>query len=382
MLNINDIQEKNFKKGIRPPLKSNTIIFSLKEKEFSFKELKKVIDFINSAKSHYRLNLIKIYFNIEIKNFVDKLTFVLLEVVFYNLIRQNIHFEVNLCVKTTIQTVGIIYSPIQYIDKYSKKNFEKYEQLFNFDISSNHFRRILSLEKNRTHPENLSIVITDIASFLKHNDLPSENSDNISIVISELVDNALEHSNSDCLVDIDFADNFYKDDESKEEYYVVNTAILCFSPILLGEKVKEVIDNDAVLGNKYFDKLKRILKYHKDKFSEEYTEQDFFILSNFQDRITSRTDFPTGGTGLTKFIKAVEERSYGYTCYVVSGKRTIFFVHDMLLKDSENWVTFNKENNIYEIPDKKLIKESPIFIPGTAYNLAFIFKKEKENERG
>ena len=61
------------------------------------------------------------------------------------------------------------------------------------------------------------------------------------------------------------------------------------------------------------DRYKKLLEaynYHKQFFGSEYTEDDFFNIATFQNRISGNPNKEeVGGTGLTYLIKSLQEKS-------------------------------------------------------------------------
>lgn len=67
---------------------------------------------------------------------------------------------------------------------------------------------------------------------------------------------------------------------------------------------------------------------------------------------------------------------------MVSGDRALLFFRPYLEFDADNWIGFNKEKSFVNAPpDPGILKNSQVFIPGTAYNLCFVMKGEDENEQ-
>ena len=215
---------------------------------------------------------------------------------------------------------------------------------------------------------------------MKYFDITDEYREEIAEVISELVGNACEHTESDCLVDIDVTSDHTKQENGKNvegSYYGINIVILNYSTKLIGDDLRiKVIDHNMV-ENRYAA-VKKAYVLHKTKFQNEYEEGDFFNIAVFQDKISGRSDkVSSGGTGLTLLIKTLERQSDTSMCYMLSGNRSIFFHEDLLDYDEDGWIGFNKTNSFFEdIPDKRCIKRSPLYFPGTAYNLHFVMRRK------
>ena len=108
--------------------------------------------------------------------------------------------------------------------------------------------------------------------------------DEISKVISELADNACEHTKTDCLVDVFVsAPTYRKREGGQENFYAIGIVVLNFSNKLLHEDIKKKIrDKDYSQSNRY-NEVYRAYEVHKNFFSEkkEYNEEDFFNIAVF-----------------------------------------------------------------------------------------------------
>ena len=199
-------------------------------------------------------------------------------------------------------------------------------------VRPNTFRRLVDSKEGIA----VSQLMTDVKSFLKKFEIDKDDSKSIAGIVSELADNACEHAQSDCLVDIDVSENHYKEDGDEEEYYSINICVLNFSNILLGDQLKEKMCDDSIMKyNRYADILEAY-KYHINLFNQNYE------------------------------------------CYVLSGDKVIFFHPDCLETDNRGYITFNTKNDfIYGKPDSKVVSYSSTNLCGTGYNLALIYKRSK-----
>lgn len=127
------------------------------------------------------------------------------------------------------------------------------------------------------------------------------------------------------------------------------------------------------------EQVKIAYNNHKPHFDYVgYCEDDFYILSSFQDKITGRNEMATtGGTGLTTLVSNLTYRSDAYNCYVISGFRKLNFITQYLEINEDYWYGFNDEKDFINFPPAKCCFQSnPFFMPGTAYNLNFVLEKE------
>ena len=84
----------------------------------------------------------------------------------------------------------------------------------------------------------------------------------LSSTVSEMVGNAQEHGESDCLIDIDITHNF-SHNKREGKFGGFNVSILNFSNTYFGDKVKEKVVNNkidktipiCIVTNKAFSKL-------------------------------------------------------------------------------------------------------------------------------
>ena len=357
----------------RVPIVNRKITYSFKNREIGLSEVKKSLLYFSAIEKKYKSVFLPFELNCGVCSFEDKLTYVLFECFFlYVITNFSIKCSFNFNCKHNIFNEGIKYSFLKTLNQ----NNDEINKKFNLEISTYHFRRVIDI---KTYDETvISKVMQDVDSFLKFYSISKEYRDSVSEVIGELVDNALYHGRSDCLIDLDVTNNYVKrvqNDGSK--YYGVNIVVLGFSKVLLGEKLLEKMKKASVdsLNDKYAQ-LMSVYEIHKDNFNEIYNEKSFYMVASFQHKISSR-DSVTGGTGLTCLIRALEEKSDAYNCYVLSGDKKINFIKEFLQHDQNEWMGFNKENNYFSsIPDKHIIEKSPIYFPGTVYNLNFVLRRE------
>ena len=229
--------------------------------------------------------------------------------------------------------------------------------------------------------DKLSKVYDELVYFQKHCAINSNVREEIAEVAIELIGNAIEHSTSDCLIDFDIATN-YKNSQG-ESVNSLNLAIVNYSENLLADKLTKAIKtyNPSTDLNNRYKKVLEAYNNHSRFFNEQYGEEDFFNISTFQNRVSSRQNNPmTGGTGLTKLLKSVEDKSENHACYVLTGNRIIILDKDYLEYEGD-WIGFNKEHDYFNTqPNLNLIQRSKFYMPGTAYNLNFIMKVGDENE--
>lgn len=383
MKNLNALFEVNQQHSCKIHIQNKKFIFECKDKIFSGDTILKVINFVNTLQIKYRNVKAPLIFSFGQVTIADKLSYILFECICYFVIKEY-HQKIILYIDPVdqIDTTGIFSSSLPLLSDVLGKNMDKFIHCFEMEIYRNHFRRLIKgEEKEKTNY--LGNLLQELDTFLKFFNIIEENRDEITEVIAELVGNACEHGHTDCLLDIDIADNYSKSVENipqKGNFYGINIAIVNFSNILLGDGINEKIKNDNLNEERYID-LKRAYNFHKSLFTKDYSHVDFCNISSLQDKISGRPNYIlSGGTGLTKLIHSLQEKSDMNSCYVISGDRCVRFVKDLINYDKNNWLGFNKQMDFFSaIPDKEVITGCYIYLPGTAYNLNFIMKREESD---
>lgn len=353
------------------------IEYKLSKPTFDGFVIKDIIRFVNAVEDKYSKVKLPIHFNLGNIKIKDKLTYIMFECVCNYLIdtcERKVIVTFN--AKEKINTEGIGSSPLLLLGTKQKDRFLKFSQKFKKEIFKSHYRRIIeSKEDNDVYL--LSKIMSDIDSFLKTFFVTKQYRDAIAEVIVELAGNALEHTETDCLIDLDVTEPYNKK-ETSGSFYGVNITIINFSPKLLGYSISKKIEQKEILNDRHL-KLLAAYNMHKEKFSSHYSNEDFYNIASFQHKISGRLKKEsTGGTGLTKLISRLEGYSDEYLCYVITGDRAVFFERDYLSYNKDGWIGFNKEEDfLTQIPKREILGKSSITMPGTAYNLNFVMKKEE-----
>lgn len=381
-------------KGYRFDSNCKAVVIDLYDKELNQNTILGIIGCISSYRKKYKAAKIPViikfnYVGIKIK---DKLSYILLECICFSLIKEfDTHVQVLWKPHPDIFTLGVNSSPLLLLNGTKISSVKKYPLKFQREIYSTEFQGGLQSAHYRTvvngnqkdDKNELSSMYSDIDTFLKMFEISEQYRDEICEVIAELVGNAKEHSHSDCLIDIDVTSDHRKQSKGKVvdgAYYGINIVILNFSNQLLSSGIREKIIDNKIQIHRYGE-LFATYNNHKLFFDDDYTEEDFFNISVFQDKISGRNDkISSGGIGLTVLIKTLEQQSDTSRCYVISGKKAIFFHESVLDYDDNGWIGFNSSKDFkYQRPDKACLGKSMVYMPGTAFNLHFIMKRENEN---
>lgn len=348
---------------------------------FSGVSLRNMIENTNYVINKHKA-AIPIHYHFEKKDIKikDKLTYILTECFFYELItNQNRNVRIFWEPDDEITTNGVFKSSLIHLNKnYSKSSFlEKFEK--DFDFENHHFRAIFNLEDNLDDVYNISKIHSEINLFLNLFNLSTDSKRNLSKVCIELIENSLTHAYSDCLIDIDITGSHSKIENDKVldgDYYGINIVVINFSDKILPTDVQNKIKNSNFQGQEYQD-IKTAYNHHKNFFDDNYKEECFWCLSAMQKGISGRgIEYSGGGTGLYVLLDSLIQKSDMDNCYMISGRTFIPF-HSDLLVENNNLISFNREKDfINYIPDERNFQECAIHMPGTAYNLNFIMKNE------
>lgn len=334
----------------------------------------------------YRFREFSIIIKFKNLTFKDKITYLVLDAIIYDLLKRskfNINIEFEKQDDSNIHNSGFsgtsLYRTIKqhrYIDK--NKFIKEYEQAFYCDNTT--YRRVISKE-NLKNIETPSIIGSEVATVLKAYSNDEEWIDALSEVASELVCNVSSHTEGDCLLDINFSDNIENSEDIEEKRYtMVNIAVINYSEYRLFDKIKDNIKNK--MYNHKDPLYKRVYgayDKHKKLFDTIYTEDDFFLITVFQNHVTSRS-FKSGnsGTGLTRLIENIIGKAKTDYSYVLSGNNILFFITRYLTMSDDRFIGFNEERDYFSYgPSKNTIGKSSLFIPGTIYNLLLI--RDEEN---
>ncbi|MGE7753238.1 hypothetical protein [Lysinibacillus fusiformis] len=378
MKNDHLLMLKNGKSSSKKLKIDNKMIeYRLDKSTFDGKVIKDIIGFVNAVQDKYSKVKLPLHFNLGNIEIRDKLTYIMFECVCNYLIEtceRKVFVTFN--AKDKINTEGIGSSPLLLLGTQQKDRFLEFSQKFKKEIFRLHYRRIIETKED-DDPYLLSKIMSDIDSFLKTFFVSKQYRDAIAEVIVELAGNALEHTETDCLIDLDVTEPYDKK-ETSGSFYGINITIINFSQKLLGSSISKKIEEKNTLNERHL-KLLDAYYIHKGKFSSHYREEDFYNIASFQHKISGRLkNESTGGTGLTKLISRLEGYSDAYHCYVITGNRALSFERDMLSYNEDGWIGFNKEEDfLTNIPKRDILGQSAINMPGTAYNLNFVMKKEE-----
>jgi two-component sensor histidine kinase len=377
--------------------KSNTLLTKNGKKYFQFKNkmnflndavVKNIIEFLNSVKTK-KIKL-PVFLDIGQVTVADKLSYIVLECLVYEMLNLGYSVTVKFYPNSNIDTRGINNSPLRHLNECwsrfsSNKNYResKFRKEFNSITDGRKYRRMISPKSNSY----LSKLTSSLILFLKNQFEFSESCrkieyDEIMVIklantIGELVGNATEHGEGDCLLDIDITHNFTHSKKQGRTFGAVNIALVNFSDTNFGDKVKKKILNTDLSKSIRYQKTKVAYDIHQQSyFNDNYNEEHFWNLASLQDKISGRPDnYNNGGKGMTDLIKSIQNFTHEDYCYMMSGKEILKFKKELLKQDSDGFIGFNKTSFLQSGPETTTLAKSKVYLPGVAYNLNFILEE-------
>ena len=354
---------------------NKSFVYKHNGNDITAQSLKVMIKFINTLRRKFPNFQLPVVFDMGQAHFFDKLTYIMFECLCDYLI-ENCNYKVSVSFdpKTMIHTAGIHSSPLWLLTTGQGKHIIKFKDHFNFEIYKNHYRRVLT-KNDFDQPTLLCKIMDDVATFQKPYNIDAVCREKIAEVIVELIGNAGEHGEANCLVDFDIAPS-YSREGTDAEFLGLNLAVINFSSQVFSSALERKIKLTDIDIERY--KAVRIAyRNHSEFFNEKYTETDFFNLTAFQHKISGRENSITGGTGLTRLIESLETMTEAHMCYMHSGQRVVIFEPEYLRYNDDGWIGFNKNNDYFSTaPNKELFYGECYTLPGTAFNLNFVIKKE------
>ncbi len=345
-----------------------------------FHALLRLLRFVSGIHNKFKRSRPRLLINYPAVRAEDKLTIQVLESIVYSLIFDYGHpVRINIHVNPEITTEGFKYSPLQYLDL-KRGDITSFQYNYITSIKTDYYRRVIPIQWSYNGKLG-ELVFHDVMKTLKNHINDENYAFALTEVITELVNNANEHNSSDCLLDLDITTPYSKKGDKEGKYIGINVSIVSFADTTIFIPLRGKIVDKAYSGERY-NKVAKAYENHQKFFCKNYTEEDFFTLAAFQDRISGRpSSDASGGTGLTKLLQSLEKYSDSSKCYVVSGVRSLFFFHDLLDYDENGWVSFNKEGDFFNTqPEEYVFQRSPFSFPGVGYNLNFVYKVGNDNE--
>lgn len=317
--------------------------------------------------------------------FADKITYLVLEAIIFDLLNRS-SFSVNIIIdklikEATTHSKGFLDTALCRALEKSRVDKKVFLDLYKKPIFINPdtYRRFLSKEILKSNSEIPSIIYTELASILSTYSDDEEWNDSIAETVSELVCNIRSHTEDDCLIDISFG--HYKHTETNDPRLIINIAVLNFSENRLFDKIKRNLEMKKYAeSDELYNKIYGAQNVHDEFFDQRYNKEHFFIITAFQNRVSSR-NFESGnnGTGLTNLIQSMIGKSEQDYSYILTGKHILFFKNEYLKISRDKFIGFNKENDYFNHrPADDAISQSSLYFPGTVYQLIIV--KEPENE--
>lgn len=233
-------------------------------------------------------------------------------------------------------------------------------------------------------PWDASIAVSECQDFLSHQKVIPAGIKAVMDVIGELAPNAIEHGDTNCIVDLSCEDCEFPDEDGNYTRKGLNVSLVIwdFSEKLLGTDLNKKIFIDSMEQDfKYkaerISTIRQAWDHHKNYLTDEYNADDFHNVMAFQ-KISGRAgDRPDGGLGISTLIERVQQYTKENYCYVLSGYGALRLDQEFTGSDAEGYIGFNELKDFKgHIPDKDAVLKTKFYLPGVAYNLCFNFLEE------
>ena len=256
----------------------------IKDDNFSIKSIYKIAEHFKWMKENMTTCETKII--IDSDYIADQAILTLMESIIYFVINEwNFKVTYRFSIKENVLGYQIFKKSILF--KYNNKKIlvGEYNREYNkrITIKGDHFRKVCeNIEENRKG-EFISVTMDEVDIFLKCFEFDDEYRNELAEVIVEIVDNALKHSNGDCILNL----NVFKNDYQKYKY--VDVTVVVIDDIFIGKEIVEYIRKED--KSEYSEKNKIVLEAyenHKKFFGDKYNINSFAMISAFQKYVTTR----------------------------------------------------------------------------------------------
>ncbi len=352
---------------------------SINNDEFNSDSIIQILEHINYIKS-FSLSDTQLKIIINTPKVTDDAILLIFESIIYYVLKHEI-CEISYTFVLNKQLIGYKMFKMSNLYKYNTKVIDKDSFIMDYEqdyVFKKHYRKVCKYSFENVYNEYLSVILTDISSFFKNCNIYEKYADDLSEAIAEIIGNALEHSNDNCILDIKVLYDDYK------KYKFINVTTLSIGDVFVGNKIINYVENP---NNNCYNSSNQIVldayNNHKSKFDELYDLSSFALVSAFQKYVTTRFDsVSSGGTGLTTLIQQLIDKSDGDYCYLLTGDNVIYFKDEYLKLTDDGLIGFNKSNDyIEQPPSDDVVKKVKNKLNVTIYSLQFMLKEDEPMNR-
>ncbi|MDI9871093.1 hypothetical protein [Flectobacillus roseus] len=220
--------------------------------------------------------------------------------------------------------------------------------------------------------------------------LTSDQIENLSTIVGEILINAEEHSTTKYRFSIGYFQEYTKD---KKHFGIFKLVILNF-----GKSIYEKFKDPDCPNKDNVEKMKTLSKKYTENGYFSFNgleEESLWTLYALQEAITSvSTDaYLKRGNGSIQFIESFFNLRGQFDAQdpisrmvILSGATSIKFdgTYKIIEKKSNSetfkYMTFNKSGNIEDKPDNRFVKHTNTYFPGTLISTQILFNDESENK--
>ena len=211
-------------------------------------------------------------------------------------------------------------------------------------------------------------------------ELTPDKIEDFSTVIGEILINAEEHSTNQYR----FSTGYFQEKKKNGDHYgIFNLVILNF-----GETIYQKFTSPDCTNYDIINRMKELSKKYTSKkiFSSQFTEETLWSLYALQEGVTSVSkDKYKRGNGSIRFIesffniKGVNENQDDVSrLTILSGNTNITFDGTYNIKQHGEFkvMTFNDTGNIEDKPNRKYVKHTDEYFPGTLISAKILINKD------
>lgn len=325
-----------------------------------------------------------VYLNIQKAVPIDNLTITFLEYVCYYVVTElgfrlfvNYKFESRVAMLTSNDTLLRYLGSINPELQLYQGGFEKQYSIYM--ISEEIYKRAFDSKNIKLDILSHSKLNQELYTYLgNYTLLNSLQSFDLAETITELVENAIEHTKTDCYLTIYSPSNDIISKKNGKRYHAVDVSLFNVSDKHMGDDIMKKITNGDTEGDlkHVFEHVDKAYFNHSRYFNDKYDKESFGILAAMQYNVTGRFgDQNDGGTGIPKMIMSLQKSAYLDGCYLISGHKGFQLMENYLGEDSDGYIGMNSNTYIDQIPEEKTLLRLSTEFPGTAYHLSFVFEK-------
>ena len=234
------------------------------------------------------------------------------------------------------------------------------------NIKDQFFWKVINYN-NSDYNNQTCLSITSIQNFLETFSQDTTFNCQITTIIDELINNALEHSKESVLIYLTISTVY--NSVTHDPHILYSICILCLSDIPIFHDISKKLECNKLASNRILNAFQN----QKPLFSEKYNIRHFSIIAAMQNYVTGRDDQTNGGTGLYAFLDSIKGKLDWYKSYLISNDICMYFDKQYISQNKESSLyCFNEANDLNKLPSPDIFDNPCYSVNGVLYNLMLI----------